>query len=1089
MSAVKGLLVQAVDRYIGNSDVLEKIQSAMKLTCKGRSDKAELELWGALEASLSNSKTIIIVDGVDHIASEPNKKLEFLEKIKSLSSRVESATIKAIALSQPLTTAAPPLTQHFSIEQDQITRDIYRFILSSISSWQPFRDMTEDEKKGIAKIVSDKSKGSFLWADLAFAAVRQEQNLLAVKQAVERLPRSIEDLVDVHISMLSNKKIDSKSLLAWILASERPLLVSEIKAMLEIDPAGCMHVPRYTRIKDDIREQCGSLITIREGVVFLRHSSIRQHFDSDKSIHEYSFNSKETHHELVLRCLAFVKTRILTDAEPTYECMKIQAIHDLFDRYELLEYCAMYWTTHFRSSSLYENDGKHKLSAHFRACFPNSNILALVEGSCSLWQFGARKTKSLRLLAYTTRKMVFGQRSVSVFQSLMHVVRICYGLDLEDVGDREEERKELWAFSFEAWNLSTLMADVGVALVCAKIFIQTLTITITKRAMIATQKEQVLKFIIDKYKHSHGASHLLTIKHTRILAELYVNIHELEKAVVLYQEMYEITVEKYDYFHEETSRMYEILLKQLNSLSKFDTILEIVRNYHEHVIRTLSITDERRWKSTLALVKIYEERHETTKAEEILLSFWRSVSKTKITEVSILQTKVEVTLEYSRFLTRHERKEESLVIVRGLWSEIEVRQEYFHNKTFFKKVQMIAEEFKSLKEFSFARSVYSSLWSYYEKHEERTSTEAIEIATSLAETVTEIVSISSSSTTKSETTVLTIEEERTLREVFQSALSQSTTTISSTAMKICVALATSYSTQERWSEAVEVYSETISKAWSSIETSIEIKELTVENHSEVVEVAMSLASCRFEMLQIEKSEFIYQNLFRSMIRMATCNQQFFSRIFDKVIEFFEKTYRFERAIDIYKESFVYLEAKLGKSHQYTIQVLRSYGSLSKRLRMWKEVEQAYRHIFNAYKGQDGCCAVGGVELALELCTTFERRERWDEARTIYICLWQTFMKRGKEYSLKKETVELIYEKYIYILEHKMKVEYSAVQKLAVEYRNTCTSFYGSQSEITIRATMQLAQIYEKSVEYHKESMSLYEEVLKATTSMSSTTKR
>ncbi len=182
-----------------------------------------------------------------------------------------------------------------------------------------------------------------------------------------------------------------------------------------------------------------------------------------------------------------------------------------------------------------------------------------------------------------------------------------------------------------------------------------------------------------------------------------------------------------------------------------------------------------------------------------------------------------------------------------------------------------------------ARSILSSLWSYYKKTEQHTSTEAITVATSLAETVTETISSSSSSSTSTtstevtESTTLTVEEEQTLREVFESSMTSSSTKISSSTVKTCVALSSSYSKQERWSEACEIYSQTISRVWSSIETRQETVKVTEEYSSEVIEVAMSLAQCRFKMLQIEKAEVIYWNIFQSLLHSHKCDQHFLIR--------------------------------------------------------------------------------------------------------------------------------------------------------------------------------------------------------------------
>jgi tetratricopeptide (TPR) repeat protein len=1084
---VKSLLSQALDRYLGNGNLVLSLQEAMNLTSKGQFEKAEVALWSALQAAISLSKTVIVVDGVDHIKADQNSKadINLLHKLQTVCSQAK--TVKAIALCRPLTQAAPPLTKHISIELEQVTGDIHRVVLASFSTYQQFTGMVDDEKRAIAQLIAEKSHGSFLWADLAFALTRHEQDVPAMKHAIERLPRSVDDLVELHISKLPGNKILPKSILAWLLASERPLLISEIKALLEVDPTEIKHTHRYIEVREEIIRTCGSLVSFHGEFISLRHHDIRHHICSNKS-KKHSFYVKEAHQDLLLRCLTYVKVCVQVNTEPTHEYMREDAMYSLFDRHDLLEYCTGYWTRHFQLSPLYAEDGKHHLNGHFRNCFPDTNTFALLERSYTVWTLSTNAPKLWYRLAYNVRKLILGEQSVSTLQSLINVVWIWKAHEAEKEA-RQKELEELWTFSFDAWQLSKSITNVRIALQCAEIFVESLNVELTKRTDLVLHKELCLQFLVQEYKRSRGASHVLTMKYTRSLAELYVGIHEHEKALVLYREMYEIAVEHYGYFHEETTQMYDHLVKQLTQFSKFEIILEIVRNYYEHVTRTRTITDDRRWKSTRALIQVYTERGDIAKGEEALLGFWRAISKVEVTDEFILQKKVAVTVEYSQFLVRHSRKDECLVILQGLWTELERRQEFFHTTTCVESFKLIATEFKSIQAYSFARSVYTSLLTYYEKREERTSKAVtIEVATLLAETVTESSTSTSSTTSHQSEVILSKEEEHTLQEVLQMTLKQTTTTtISSTTSKTCMALASSYTSQKQWSRATEVYSQAISKAWSSIETSEEVKELVVEKHSEVVEVALELASSRVETLQIDKAQRIYFNLFRSLIRMPVCTQTFFSRIFTKVIGFFEKTYQFDKALEVYKESFVYLQTKFGKSHVYVVQVLRSYSSLAKRLGRWQEVEQAYRLIFAAHKSDDGHYAAGGIDIALELCEIYERDNRWKDARAVYGCLWQSYVTKGKEYGLEQKAVERIYEKYTYILQYKVKVKASVVRKVAVEYRDTCKSFYGSHSDLTVKATMQLAQVCERYEEFRQESMSYYEEVVKATTSITTTT--
>lgn len=1080
LSLIKSLLLQILDRKVGHQKLVLKIQDVMEMSAKGRTAlDIEQALWEALDLALTNEKIIILIDGLDQISGARIGNPAILDTLHKITSASNRTHVKAIVLSRPLSKAASQLTQHFSIEDEHISDDIRLVIEHSISSQPQFRAMKEKDRKSIIQKVFEGSKSSFLWANLIFQSVKNEKTVSAIFDLLDRAPKTVEEVLDRRIASLDTRHQETKQILSWVLASERPLTVKEIRELLEIDLDQCAHSPRFTHVEDDIRHACGSLVIIRDGMVYLRHPSIREHLLSSTSGTNKSsklvLNIKEAHHDLTVRALAYVKIHLHGDIEPQFRRMSSHELSDHFAKYSLLEYAARYWTSHFRLSSLYEPSGHHKLSSSFKNCLSSSTILALIEGTCLARQYVAIEAEKLQLLSYSVRKSVFGERSAAVLQSLILQVRICQRLQSSHVSE----------YSYEAWKISRSVCHIAVVLACAEAFIQcTLSIKVTMRTEFIIRKEEVLLYLIKTHKHDHGASHELTIRYITMLAELYVSIQEIEKAAVLYRELYEIRIELYGHFHAETIEIYELLISQLKTLSKFEVILELTLEYHEYIVRTLSITDERRIKSTTTLVQIYEERKEVEKAEEILVSFWRSITTETSTTTRTREIKIDITLEYSKFLCRHSRKEESEVVLRGLWIEIESYSEELRSETtIIQRTQVIAEQFRSLKVYSMARSIFSSLWSYYKKTEQHTSTEAITVATSLAETVTETISSSSSSSTTTtgtevtESMTLTVEEEQTLREVFESSMTSSSTKISSSTVKTCVALSSSYSKQERWSEACEIYSQTISSVWSSIETRQETVKVTEEYSSEIIEVAMSLAHCRFKMLQIEKAEVIYWNIFQSLLHHK-CDQHFLIRTVKSIIEFFETTYRYEKVIKVYQEFYVHLQSSFGKSHACTIEILYGFGTIATRMSRRTEAETAYYQIFSAYRIEHGCLHSDGVQAALLLCEVYEHDHKWVAAQNVYACLWQTFLKHGQSYKLGAEFVERIYSKYMRILEHKTQTEYSVIRQLAVEYRKTCISFYGSHSELTIKATMHLAEISERREEYHEECMSLYEEVIK-----------
>jgi hypothetical protein len=130
------------------------------------------------------------------------------------------------------------------------------------------------------------------------------------------LPKEFAGLIDLCLQNVDLKHRDTKSIMAWILAAERPLLVREVRQLIELDTSTCSQVPRSTRIEDDIVHALGPLVDIREGFVRFRHAVIKENMlarslavTDFKNSGPFPFSIMEAHYDLAIRCMAYIKLR------------------------------------------------------------------------------------------------------------------------------------------------------------------------------------------------------------------------------------------------------------------------------------------------------------------------------------------------------------------------------------------------------------------------------------------------------------------------------------------------------------------------------------------------------------------------------------------------------------------------------------------------------------------------------------------------------------------------------------------------------------------------------------------------------------
>ncbi|KAI8935152.1 hypothetical protein NX059_007745 [Plenodomus lindquistii] len=1074
LNMVKALLLQVLDRKVGNHGLLSHIETAMEHAQGGcPADEVETALWKALEVALDDRKLIILLDGLDQLNSTRSGNPLILEKLDSITR--SKRNVKAIVISRPVSDAARKHCQeHITLETID-SGDIKHFVEDFIHHRSELHNLKEAEKHEIAEKYAAAAHGSFLLAGLQLQHIRDEKSVTDVLKVLKS-HKTVEEVLDRDIANLDTKRSETKHLLSWLVAAERPLALKEIKALLEVDLDGCAYRPFFGDVEKTVRSLCGTLIVIRDGLVSFRHPSIRERLTT-KNGSRFAIDVKEAHKELTIRTMAYVKIHLQhNDLDPLADLYDAHEISNTFAKHDLFNYAARYWISHFRSSSMYDKaNEKFELSSQFKTVFSSATRLALFEGSCIARQFIACEAEKLQNLAYTIRKKLFGKESASALQSLILELRI---------GRKFKSTALLCQYSYDAWAMSRSICSGSVVQSLAESFIEySLDLRISEHSELCKRKIEILEYLIERYSYKHIETK--SIEYLRILAELHIELGHVSKAIVLYRQLYRLRLKACGHLHEETHSLFKLLIEYLRKESCHEEALGLYLEYHEYCEHSLIISDERRIQSTLTIVEIYEERKEYFKAEQVLVHFWKHVSVAKTT-TRITELKIDFALKYSSFLFRHSRKEESEVILRGVYTEI---QSYSYEARFessmIKRVEKIASYFSRLEIFSMSRSIYQSIYEHYESTEQHTSTECITIVRTLAETITRSIShtktITSSETTteKSETSIIS-KEEKTLTEIFESCMES--TEITSTTISVCQALCSSYMFEERYEEACTIYSRVIKKVWASIEESttiIDITEITESFTEEVFELAFSLAVCHFKMLRVDIAETIYMNLFRLLICTRYIeNKHFLLTKIKIVLEFFKTIYKYEYVLEIYRELFVWMPICFGKTHSETILILIEFARICFRMSLWEEASTACYYIYSCFHISHGCLHYDGFEAAYLLCKIYEIQGKLELAYEVYGYLWRTFVRFGSEYSLDIKIIEKIYLRYMYLLEHHHHCEHHVLLRISKEYYESCVSFYGHHHEITIKATLSYAHHCEHYEEHRETSISLYESVIK-----------
>ena len=431
-------------------------------------------------------------------------------------------------------------------------------------------------------------------------------------------------------------------------------------------------------------------------------------------------------------------------------------------------------------------------------------------------------------------------------------------------------------------------------------------------------------------------------------------------------------------------------------------------------------------------------------------------------------------------MRRHSRYSEAENLLRGLWIEYET--EDIHSESLIIWIKAIGEELKELRILDVAVTVLKAVWGFFKKIRKQHTVEATSVAISIVETTIEIQSREESYTEESTYTSETI-----LREVYESTIStKSTTQITTSTVQVCQTLSSFYVRRERWSEAISVCHTTLKSLWPSFDSGGGKTSLPKGFTVEAIDIAIRLAHCHSHEHQIEKAEAILVRIFRTTKARLRIDDLQVSRCSKELILFYESTNRSERAIDVYRELWEEYSDTLGKTHTLSIEVLYHLAELSVKHGR-KDAKDYYIKIYTNLNHGNDFCHRGAIEAALALTRFYESEKHWTEAQKIYRCLWTTVVTCTKEYDITSERVEEIYRHYFHILEKEVKVQYTELRRTTIEFREVCIKVYGAQAEITIRATLRLAEINEQSEEHVREAIEIYEQTFKESHTFTKTT--
>ena len=242
-----------------------------------------------------------------------------------------------------------------------------------------------------------------------------------------------------------------------------------------------------------------------------------------------------------------------------------------------------------------------------------------------------------------------------------------------------------------------------------------------------------------------------------------------------------------------------------------------------------------------------------------------------------------------------------------------------------------------------------------------------------------------------------------------------------------------------------------------------------------MDLAISLAICYDRSHRFHEAEEIYVRIYRACRNSCHIHDERLTRSYTVLIKFYEGHRHWHNMIEIYRELLVEYRKHLGASHTLTIKTLYILGSLCAD-HGHGHAHEYYEEILATLNHGSAVCHHDALEAMFFMFKYHYEGGHWHKLQAICKTLWLTWKDQHHGYKdFRAEFLEVLYLRYRYVLEHHIHCEFSVLRELTIEYRNACIKIFGASATITLKASIELAQIYMKSEKHIHEAVSIYEE--------------
>ena len=1099
LAVVKSLLSQLLNQRVGNMGMYYALLRAYH-HCRVSGDLQTYEehLWQALRDTLkhpleSGNDLVMVVDGLDEIESSQSASIRaaggissatLLEKLINVTN--QGQRVRLITLSSTAKMPASANGMIHEVSREDIREDLHAVALRALVHNRNFHSKPGHEQEAMLDRIIQAANGSFLSATLICELLNVQKSADGVTSTLRDLESNKPSVQSLIHKLLTSLELtsNSKTLLSWILAAERPLITEEIHTLFTVDIKNGTLTGKGVNVHETL-QTLRPLLSLNEHIVRFRHPIVHSALHELAQKNQIPISLKDSETDLLLRVLAYVKFTLRDKGEPTIDNDDPTTADRLFRQHRFLEYAVRYWILHLQQSPLMpKNPSEFKPTADLQKVLPDTTILPILEQLVWGTQLPLPQAIDLHFLAGNVRQAVYTENHPTVLQTWLAIATSYLLLS-------DTTRASSYFFSCTK-ICRTVLSDIHpLTLECANHFLKiSESMITTTRTEVMTRREEILTVLITAYERQYGNTSELVIQTRKLLIELYASLKEEDKALEIFRLIQEATIQHYgrnSHQAQDIESHLHVVLGKGRGERRIDSYKESFFDDRDDEDR-IEIFDFGSIVAYLRNAESYVSRKDFALAERTFVELWQQTSSKCRTTQSVEwhEKNIEIAIAYSQFLKTQKRTTESSAVLTVVWEQYQHHQ-LSYSESIVACLTSVAKEMKSMGLYTIALSIFKHASSFYENVRQEESSASREVSNQVSETSTELVRQSLAASSSSSETTTTVSDS-VYKDVFFSVV-QSSKTIDSSTVALAKKLSTKYMEERKFAQAISVIQATLQRTWSSfLSSSIHNVTLTSTFTQESIELVQRLAECYLQLKQMERVEDTYSRFFRAALVTKEVDKTIFEKARTLLIGFYDKHGYQDNAISVYQDILVTYRSRFGPTHELTIQTLYILAHrCQQHPRNHPYWIEYYLQIITSLNKDSDVCHKDALDAIIVVTTTYWQDRRYAEAVTIYRTLWNTFVRQTKQHKVFSEEkfVQTLYERYYQCLEE-TKASFESLHQVTKEYRETAIATFGAESSIALEATLALAQVSQRSEEHVSQAISLYEEASKSKTTTTTT---